>query len=186
MDYYFDITILPDPEIETAHLLNTLFGKLHIVLAKDANAFSVGVSFPQAPAGKLSLGTVLRLHGPKANLQNVKDIGWLGGAHGYLKVSEVTATPIGAKHCAVRRVQAKSNAARLRRRLMRRQNIDEVEALKRIPDAIEQRLDLPWVQMRSASSGQSFRFFIKQYVTEPATGSFNAYGLSDSGTVPWF
>ncbi len=186
MDYYFDITILPDPEIETAHLLNTLFGKLHIALVCDAKPGQVAVSFPQAATGQFGLGAVLRLHGEKGKLESFKDGSWLGALRGYSKCSNVAAIPADVKYCAVRRVQAKSNAARLRRRLMKRQSIDEKEAMRRIPDGIAQRLELPWIQLRSASTGQSFRLFIKQAIAEKESGAFNTFGLSESATVPWF
>jgi CRISPR-associated endonuclease Csy4 len=186
MDCYIDISILPNPEIEEAHLLNALFNKLHLALASSEILGQVGVSFPVAVKGQGGLGSVLRLHGIRASLESFEDSGWLGGMRGHLELSGIRAVPLGAAHWAVRRIQTKSNAARLRRRLMKRHSIDEAEAIRRIPDAFEKRLDLPWIQLRSASTDQTFRLFIKQEAAVPAGGRFNAYGLSESATVPRF
>ena len=71
---------------------------------------------------------------------------------------------------------------------MRRHNLDAQEALQRIPDEVAQMVDLPFVQLRSTSTGQSFRLFIEQGATQdnPTLGDFNAYGLSQRATIPWF
>jgi CRISPR-associated endonuclease Csy4 len=186
MDSYLDFTVLPDPEIGEAHLLNGLFGKLHLRLANDQNAAQLGVSFPKALGSKLGLGSVLRVHGTNGGLKPLLEPTWLGGLVGHLVEPRVVTVPSTAKYCAVRRVQAKSNIERLRRRQMKRHGIDLTEATKRLPDGLEERIDLPWLQLRSASTGQGFRLFLRQELSAQAEGRFNAYGLSSSATVPWF
>jgi CRISPR-associated endonuclease Csy4 len=71
---------------------------------------------------------------------------------------------------------------------MRRHGFSEEEARQRIPDSAARRLDLPYVQLRSQSSGQHFRLFIHHgpLQSQPVAGHINRYGLSDGCTVPWF
>ncbi|MGG2681140.1 type I-F CRISPR-associated endoribonuclease Cas6/Csy4 [Pseudomonas aeruginosa] len=88
----------------------------------------------------------------------------------------------------VSRVQVKSNPERLRRRLMRRHDLSEEEARKRIPDTVARALDLPFVTLRSQSTGQHFRLFIRHGPLQATAeeGGFTCYGLSKGGFVPWF
>jgi CRISPR-associated endonuclease Csy4 len=43
------------------------------------------------------------------------------------------------------------------------------------------------MQLRSTSTGQSLMVFIENgpLQLEPVAGGFNAYGLSQEGTIPW-
>lgn len=52
----------------------------------------------------------------------------------------------------------------------------------------EARTDLPWLNLRSLSTGQSFRLFIRhgELLSAPVVGMFSTYGLSATATVPWF
>ena len=186
MDHYVDIRLLPDPEFTVPVLMSALFGKLHRALAAQSPPGAVGVSFPrQRPS---SLGDVLRLHGALQPLQTLMAGRWQAGLRDHAAFEAVRPVPPGARHRVVRRVQAKSNAARLRRRLMHRHDVSEAEARQRIPTAVEQRLDLPFLQLRSSSTGQPFRLFVEHGPVgdEPREGRFSSYGLSDAATVPWF
>jgi CRISPR-associated endonuclease Csy4 len=51
-----------------------------------------------------------------------------------------------------------------------------------------ERLSLPWLEVRSTSTGQRFRLFIDQEIRPgpPVPGRFSPYGLSARATVPWF
>ena len=62
------------------------------------------------------------------------------------------------------------------------------EAARRIPDEVAQRTDLPFIQLKSSSTGQHFRLFVEHgALQEHATpGAFSLYGLSSTATVPWF
>lgn len=50
----------------------------------------------------------------------------------------------------------------------------------------EARTDLPWLNLRSLSTGQSFRLFIRhgELLSAPVVGMFSTYGLSATATVP--
>jgi len=72
---------------------------------------------------------------------------------------------------------------------MRRHGIDADTASARIPDTSVERLQLPFVTIGSASTGQpAFPLFINQHYNLPSAiaGAFNSYGLSPVATIPWF
>jgi CRISPR-associated endonuclease Csy4 len=181
-----DIRILPDPEFAPPQVMNAVFTKLHHCLARLA-VDDIGVSFPEVDSGRPRLGRVVRLHGTAAALARLMHEQWLTGMRDYIRIGGVEPVPDQVQHRRVRRVQSKGSSERIRRRQMRRHNWTEEEARERIPDFAGRMLSLPFVRLKSASSGQQFRLFIDhQAVDRPASGSFNAYGLSSSATVPWF
>ncbi|MGV2442369.1 type I-F CRISPR-associated endoribonuclease Cas6/Csy4, partial [Bacillus atrophaeus ATCC 9372] len=83
---------------------------------------------------------------------------------------------------------AQSSPERLRRRFAKRHQLSEAEARERIPDSAAQMLKLPYLQLRSHSTGQHFRLFLQLGAAQehPIAGTFNSYGLSQSATLPWF
>jgi CRISPR-associated endonuclease Csy4 len=186
MSHYLDIHLRPDPEIAPHQLLAALYAKLHLALVQ-VNSSSIGVSFPDYAEKPASLGNRLRLCGPAADLEQLMALPWLGGLQDHIKSSAVALVPPQAVFRRLTRVQAKSNAERLRRRQMKRHGLTEEEARARVPDSCIETLALPFVVVRSASTTQTFRLFLR---CEPASaavdGAFNAYGLSATATVPWF
>lgn len=187
MDHYLDLTLLPNPEIAQPHLMAALFGKLHLALVAQRSEY-IGISFPGVQASRVWLGECLRLHGGQADLSALMAGDWLLAIRDYLKASAVQPAPSGARFRVVSRVQAKSNPERQRRRQVRRHGITADEALDRLPDSAAEKLDLPYIQLRSQSTGQHYRLFIRHgEVQQTATaGTFNAYGLSATATIPWF
>ena len=188
MDHYLDITLLPDPEFSQNHLMDALFAKLHVALVA-AGCGDIGISFPQVPEQGTGLGTLLRLHGRASRLSELMTANWLAGMRDHTTLSAVQAVPSTCTSFrAVSRLQAKSSPARERRRLMRRKGLTEEEAMAKIPDHCAEILHLPYVQMRSQSTGERFLLFIRHGPVRavPAEGAFSAYGLSPTGTVPWF
>ena len=188
MDHYLDITLLPDPEFSQNHLMDALCAKLHRALVA-AGCGDIGISFPHVRERGTGLGTVLRLHGRATRLSELLAANWLAGMRDHTTLSAVQAVPSTCtSFCTVSRVQAKSSPARERRRLMRRQGLTEEQAIARIPDYCAEVLRLPYVQMRSQSTGERFLLFIRigPIQAAPAAGVFSAYGLSPTGTIPWF
>lgn len=187
MDHYLDIHLRPDPEFPSPQLMGALFAKLHRALVALLEE-SIGISFPALDEQRPWLGEHLRLHGTCAALDRLMAQPWLRGMRDHLRLGELLAVPTDARHRQVRRVQVKSSPERLRRRQIRRHGFSEEEARQRIPDSAARTLDLPYLHLRSQSSGQSFRLFIRHAPVQdaPVAGRFNRYGLSDSATVPWF
>lgn len=187
MDHYLDLQLRDDPEFAPHYLLSALHTKLHHALVA-ADHGRVGVSFPDLVPEKRLLGKRLRLHGSLADLASLMETNWLVGMRDHVDTGKPALVPDHARHRFVRRVQADSNPERLRRRLMRRHQIDEKTARERIPTGSARLLSLPWLHLRSASTGQHFRLFIEHGELQPAAtpGVFSTYGLSRSTTVPWF
>lgn len=186
MDHYLDIHLLPDPEFPPTQLMSALFAKLHTALVQIASN-DIGVSFPSAPTNRNGLGARLRLHGPAQALERLTTLSWLGGIQDHVQLGEISKVPPTATHQVVRRVQAKSNPQRLRRRQMKRKGWTAEQALAAIPDTVVETLRLPFLAIRSQSTGQSFRFFVDQHPVDHATpGTFNTYGMSAKATVPRF
>lgn len=187
MNTYLEISLLPDPEFSSTTLMNALFSKLHRGLVTHGG-HNIGVSFPDSGEKSAPLGARLRLHGAAANLEKLMALGWMRGMRDHANVGEITQVPAHAKHRIVQRVQAKSNPERDRRRLITRKGISVEEAKQAIPDSAAERLRLPYLVLSSQSTEQQFRLFIEHLpVQEQAlAGTFSAYGLSPTATVPWF
>lgn len=186
MDYYLDITLLEDPEFTKTVLMNALFSKLHRALV-EVSQNDIGVSFPSAT--KKSLGDKLRLHGSQGRLEALEALSWRRGLGDFTVVTKVTQVPSTNEFCLVKRVHVKSNADRLRRRAMKRHDLSYDEAVERIPDEVEKQLALPFVRIKSRSTGdQQFPLFIKQTLSDAKKdgANFSKYGLSSISTLPWF
>lgn len=187
MNRYLEIQLLPEPDFSSGLLMNALFSRLHLALAAQPTV-NIGISFPDWKPNGLTLGARLRLHGKGGDLEKITQRGWTGGVQDHATIGAITEVPAHAGHRVVRRVQAKSNPERERRRLMRRKNISAEAAREIIPDRNAQRLKLPCLILTSRSTGQQFRLFIEHLpLQEQAVeGTFSAYGLSPRATVPWF
>lgn len=187
MHHYLDIHLRPDPEFPTHQLMAALFAKLHRVLA-HTQATRIGVSFPGYELSPATLGPALRLFGPSADLTRLMEQPWLTGVRDHTILGAIAPVPATATYRRLERVQVKSNPERLMRRQMRRHNLSETEVRVNYEGAQAQRLHWPFVTVASASSGQTFKLFLKLGPAEARlqTGDFNAYGLSQSATVPWF
>lgn len=184
MDFYLELQLLPDPEFPSSLLMNALFAKLHRALVLHGQN-DIGISFPDYE--QRNLGQRIRLHGNLTSLTKLTGQPWLQGMRDHCASSGIQPVPANTQHCIVRRVQVKSSPERLRRRRIARGATPE-QALHAIPDCAAERLRLPFITLNSQSSGQRFLLFIEQLKPQEtlSTGSFNAYGLSSTATVPWF
>jgi CRISPR-associated endonuclease Csy4 len=189
MDYYIDLSILRDPEFPPDFLRNALMAKLHRALSGKARN-DIGLSFPgyRVDLAKPTLGDVLRLHGNREALEALQASDWLRGMHDHINATSLAKAPTAEKFRRVSRVQAKSSPERLRRRRMKRAGISYDEAVQAIPDSAAETLRLPYFELRSTSTGQAFRLFVRQEsnLREPVEGTFSPYGLSATATVPAF
>lgn len=187
MDSYIELQLLPDPEFPANMLMNALFAKLHRGLVSSGEG-RVGISFPDVEQKAVGLGARLRLHGTAADLERLMSANWLQGMRDHLSCSSVSPVPATAAYRVVRRVQAKSNPERERRRLIARKGINAEAAIQAIPDSAAEMLYLPYLLLASQSTQQQFRLFVEHLPVqkEAVPGSFSAYGLSPTGTVPWF
>lgn len=184
--HYLDLALLPDPEISEPHLLGALYGRLHIALVEHRED-RIGVSFPGYRLAPRAIGNVLRLHGSADILKRLMEADWLKGVRDHVKSTDIQPVPGGVPFRTVQRRQFQTNVERLRRRRMRRRGETAEEAARAIPDSVADRPDLPYVQMRSRSTGQPFCLFVAlgSPAQESVPGPFNSYGLSNTATIPW-
>lgn len=187
MDHYIEIALRSDPEFAAHQMMSALYGKLHRALVATAHG-RVGVSFPDVNESERRLGGRLRLHGSQSDLCAIMQTHWLVGMHDHVDCAGPTPVPRLVQHRNVRRVQVDSNPERLRRRLIRRHHIDADAARERIPDSAATTLKLPFVRMKSGSTGQHFALFIEHgpLRQSASSGAFSSYGFSPITTIPWF
>ncbi len=185
LSHYLDINLEPDLDFSISHLMNALFSKLHRALV-ELDSQDIGISFPRADY--LHLGSCLRLHGSLGRLEQLMALNWLKGMRDHVDLCAILPVPEDCKYRLVCRVQSDSNPELLRRRYIKRHNVSHEEAVKLIPDSSAKRLNLPFLSLKSQSTGQAFLLFIDQctILNEPKSGVFNRYGLSQQATIPWF
>jgi CRISPR-associated endonuclease Csy4 len=183
--FYFDVrshSVAAAPEV-----LAKAFSAIHLALV-NLRTSAVSVSFPEQDDQIQSLGACLRVMGPARDVEAVAALPWHRVVQDQASVSNVGAVPDTQQFRGVRRVQAKSNVERLRRRYVARHGVAYDEACRLIQDDARQTLDLPWLRIKSHSSHQEFRLFLRMddSRTDLVPGDFNAYGLSATATIPWF
>jgi CRISPR-associated endonuclease Csy4 len=192
MNYFQDITLLPDAEISQYFLWHKVFQQIHLALAqsKSENSQSlIGVNFPGYAANKKSLGIKLRLIAENAELiKKMNSEKWLNRLRDYVHIRSIRPVPgeISGYACFIN-VKPKSNKERLARRRAKRKGVSFEKALAHYDNFDEQRCQLPYIKMVSKSNEQHFRMFIKKQEMElPQAGLFSCYGLSNTTTVPLF
>ena len=152
----------------------------------------MGVAFPEyrfdAEAQSGHLGRKLRVFADDAAvLQQLNLAQHLRRYADYVQLSAVAAVPAEHGLACYARVQVKSGAERATRRLIKRHpELNYETELARL-QALSVHSALPFIQLNSLSSKQTFRLFIAKTATMAAqTGDFGSYGLSNSATVPDF
>lgn len=183
MKFYCDIKVLPDPEASESVLISNLMAKLHRALV-ELKEVNIGISFPNV---NKTLGDILRLHGDEAALKQLFDSNWLKGLRDYCSQTSILKVPEECQYRCVKRKQAKS-ANNKRKRSIAKGWLSKEEAALKIGNEQQKMLRLPFVQLKSTSTGQMMKLFIEhgELQGEEVVGDFNRYGLSSSATVPWF
>lgn len=192
MKAYLEITLLPDVDIALNFLMQKVYQQLHLkfVEMKNENGSQrVGISFPKYDAAANMLGDKIRLFAHDvAILEQFNAKQTLRKLSDYVHVTSVRDVPMNVKTFACfQRLQLKTSNLRLARRKAKRENVDVEIALSQLERFNESRTTLPFVIIKSASNGESFRLFV--VYNEQASdnlGGFGTYGLSSKSTVPIF
>lgn len=187
VSHYLDLRVVPDPETGAPQLMGALYDRLHLALVQR-QLDRIGVSFPGYSTNPRGIGNVLRLHGSEQDLLDFRQSDWLKGLRNHIHFSEISPTPEHAVWRTVYRKQFKTNADRMRRRRMRRHGESAEEAREAIPISVERRPDLPYLHLRSHSTGQAYCLFIAlgPPQTDARPGLFSRHGLSTEASVPCF
>ena len=187
MDSYFDIKALPNAEILQTAVVSHLMQQLHSVLPEYRGR--IGLSFP-AYGQQHTMGGIIRVLGIKNDVSDIsQQLKNLPEVIDYSLVTAINPVPPSvSKYACFTRIHAKgkSRYTRIKKRHISNGTwTSEIEHA--VSEKMTQKLFLPHINLRSASTGERFLLFLKRrIVTTPVVGLFNGYGLSKTTTVPWF
>lgn len=191
MSYYQEIVFFSDEEVGINFVLSKVFIKLHLAFVekkKPDNTSNYAIGFPQYNLESKNLGTILRVFSSKEKLEELQLEALLESFSDYLKISLIMVVP-DTKNGIVsfKRRQEKTDSMRLARRLSKRKNISLENAVFTYQNFTPKKIELPFIDVKSFSTKQSFKIFIsmerKELITEPV---FNQYGLAITGGIPDF
>lgn len=192
MNFYLEITLLPNPEIPLYFLWEKVYQQLHlafVAIKEDKNGkVAVGVCFPNYDETNHHLGKKLRLFAETEELLRRFDADkWLDALSDYVHLTRIKPVPEKVeKHGCFYRIQLKSQLNRAQRKA-RRKSISVEKALHYYDAYVEQRTKAPFIHLKSQSSDERFPLFIGYVEKEEASEkSFSCYGLSWQSTVPIF
>jgi CRISPR-associated endonuclease Csy4 len=194
MNYYMEITLLPNPDINLFSLWSKIYQQIHLGLVEMQDGqcrVPIGVSFPEYVKGDKYgvLGGKLRLFAEHEATLSQFNVGyWLARLSDYVHCTGIRPVPERLSgHAIYRRVQPKNNPIRLARRYARRHEMELEEALGHYKGMAPVSIQSPFIQLKSLSSGETFCLWIARIpATESSAGSFSSYGLSTTSTVPEF
>lgn len=192
MNYYQEIILLPQEDIDLYFIWHKIFQQIHIALADKKSAEDksfIGAGFPEYHAETYCLGRKLRLFAPDEKLLEQMQIEkWLNRLKDYISLSPIY--PVPAKltgHVCFKSIKLKGSKNKLARRRAKRKGESLEQALAHYDGYKEQYSKLPYINMISQTNGNRFRLFIeKKEMDQPQTGLFSCYGLSNTTTVPLF
>ena len=182
--HYIEIKAIPQVDMLQTEVISFCLQKLHQILPHFEGR--IGLAFP-AYGNDKTLGGIIRLFGSENDCdsvyiksQELRD---------YVLLSEVMPIPEKVRSYRIyQRVQMKGQSAirRAEKRLTAqgkwseevRQNMLQKQSIQRI---------YPHAHLKSSSTKQQFILAIKSvYKAKSVEGSFSAYGLSQTATVPHF
>ncbi|CAC9630567.1 type I-F CRISPR-associated endoribonuclease Cas6/Csy4 [thiotrophic endosymbiont of Bathymodiolus puteoserpentis (Logatchev)] len=193
MNYYVEIRIKPDAEMQENLLLNKFYTKLHKAIF-ELNASDIGVSFSQV---KERLGCVIRIHSTKERLKELQNLNWLGGLSGYCAVGDILPVPDKVNgHQTISRIRQTMSDAKLKKRIEYQQEKGVLKTDDEVRAYIKQyknkmfvtSLGNPYLELQSTSTGSKYRLYIQfgELQQQAVIGEFNHFGLSKTATIPVF
>lgn len=188
LTHYFELRLIPQPEIAEIVVRNQVMQQLHRLLV-ELNQ-QVALSFPCYHAqGFKTLGNIFRLMGSEAATRELRQMIELSEIANYAVITAVINIPAVNHYLQVSRVHYKGLSAlrRAKKRLTEQQKWDEQVESAMTHKWLKQPLAYPYFQLQSQSTGQMFNLVVRQKpVSQSCDGEFNAYGLSQTATVPDF
>jgi CRISPR-associated endonuclease Csy4 len=181
MKFYQEITLLQSEEIGIYFLWEKLFTQLHLGFVKfkgSEDNSSIGISFPEYHSR--GLGKKIRLFAEKETLLSFNTELRLDRLSDYIHIKSIKAVPSDVKYyTSFHRFRFKSNKDGLVRRYAKRHKLSLNEASKHYEDFERTDTLLPFIQMKSLSTGEKFKLHIAQSSSkEEVNQGFTCYGLS--------
>lgn len=197
MNYYQDITLLPDADIALGFLWQKIYQQVHIALVEqkvDEQHSAIAVSFPDYGSKGFPLGNKLRvLAKEQAQLEKLNLAGFLSRFEDYTHLKSIQPVPETAIHIAFVRRRIKG-LARIEKDMMDKarrwaeksgQSLEVcLQQLEKSKPSAESKLPFIWMESqetktRTPSSSAKFPLFIERVELQEANeGLFNCYGLS--------
>ncbi|XQW86318.1 type I-F CRISPR-associated endoribonuclease Cas6/Csy4 [Thalassotalea piscium] len=202
MNYYLDITLLPEADITLGFIWQKVYQQVHIALVDNKvgkNESAIAVSFPRYSTEKNSegvfpLGNQLRLiANDEKQLTKLNIAKWLNRLEDYVHIKSIKPVPKNVTYSAFVRVQVKGEARIEKDMLSKAQrwsdksgkSIDVCLAeLEKSKPKGNNNLPFIWLEsqetkQRNAGGSRKFPLFIRKVdVLEQQVGTFNCYGLS--------
>lgn len=212
MNYYQEITLLPDADIALGFLWQNVFQQVHIALVEHkvaSNQSLVAVGFPDYRQAQFPLGSKLRLFAKEpVTLEKLDIHRWLTRLEDYVHIKGIKPVPSDVTYVSFVRKQVKS-PERIERDMQQKAALwaeksgkPLVECLADLQQSKPTALcTLPFIYLhsqqtkqRSPEKNSKFPLFIEmQQHSKSQDGSFDCYGLSSKAhgqsalaTVPHF
>lgn len=191
MNYYQEITLIPDGEVSLSFLWTKVFTQLHLALAEEQQRegmVKTALAFPEYQ--DKGLGNKIRIFAPSAEqLERLHLEQRLKRLSDYIhmpKIREIKKHRI-VGYSIYSRYQPDGSVERKARRYVRRHEGVSYEDALGLLGRRKETYDLPFIQMKSLSTAQTFSLFIKKTPCQiEQSGTLSTYGLSDSASVPEF
>ncbi|MTB67842.1 type I-F CRISPR-associated endoribonuclease Cas6/Csy4 [Providencia sp. wls1943] len=211
MNYYQEITLLPDSTVPLDFLWQKVYQQIHIALVENKTErgdSNVAVAFPEYGSPGFRLGKKIRLIAKDtAMLEQLTLVKWLSRLSDYVHVKSIQTVPSNARPVSYLRQQVKG-AARIESDMHKKAALWAKKSGRSLEECLAdleasrptKRSLLPfiWVESLHGKSEQMgsrpFPLFIQRVEAEQVIeGHFNCYGLSQAvernkmpTTVPHF
>lgn len=203
MNYYQEIALVEQVDVNTNHILSIIFQALHGAIAVAKNGKEKGniaVAFPEYkynPNKSGFLGTRIRCFAKnKAELTNMDLNAVLRHLADYAKVGEIKEVGDKATHYEIytkyRHQNPVKKAKKLYNHLLKKfgqekfdKEVGSFETLLKQCEERNEQLPYPYVNLVSKSSGESYPLRIKREVVTSKTKweTYSGYGLSDQSKL---
>jgi CRISPR-associated endonuclease Csy4 len=208
MEYYQDITLLPDAEANLGFLWQKVFQQVHLALVENKIApdqSAIALSMPKYGDSNFPLGNQIRLLGSQQGLEALQVNWWLRKLLDYVHIKPIRPVPADVTQYACFKRKHRLGEAGTEKKLERKARYlaekfgEDYEKLLKtlLKDQVAGHKDkLPFIRVvrnkAEDPEANSFPLFISMDILDqPKVGTFNCYGLSSliSGklaTVPLF
>ena len=188
LNYYCELTIIPDPDIAPYFIWSKLFTQLHIALADVKNQHgidSIGVSFPDyhyddKKEQSSKLGVKLRVFAPSQKALDTLNLDkWLERLTDYVHIKGIKEVPTDKTitHVSVHRYRFKPIEVQVKS-LAKKMEISDDDAMAIVVKR-KVELKLPFIRMYSESNKTHYPLQVLQQPSEEqVTGRFNVYGMN--------
>ncbi|WP_419852371.1 type I-F CRISPR-associated endoribonuclease Cas6/Csy4 [Actinobacillus pleuropneumoniae] len=186
LTHYIELKAIPQVDILQTDVIAHGLQILHKFLPLYQG--QIGLSFPAYGLGR-TLGGIIRVFGNEQHCTQIQTQLIGEGLQDYVLITSVTPVPEEiVEYHRYQRVHRKGQSAiRRTEKFLTQQGKWTEDVRKEMLIHQQNQKTFPHVKLKSSSTKQHFVLAIRQFrLAEPASGLFNAYGLSQVATVPHF